>query len=320
MTKTVARRPLGKSGLTVPIIGFGASRIVDAPGEMPTATVHAALAAGMNHVDTAPFYGFGESERRAGRALVTAPGSFTLSTKVGRLVRPGNDGALTTVFDYSFDGAHRSLEESLARLGRDRVDMLILHDVSRRWHGDATDAVFDQALAGAYRALIRWREEGVVKAIGIGINDCAIALRALVEADFDFIMLAGRTTLLDQEGFAKVLPECAKKSVGVIAAAPFNSGILARGAQAGGLFFSQPAPPEILERTRRIEVVCARHAIALQAAALQLPMRHPAMSCVLAGYRSPQEVAENLGHATLTIPAALWDELRAEGLLAEYVD
>lgn len=313
------RRPLGGSGLTVPELCFGASRIVNAPPPEATATVHAALGAGMNHIDTAPFYGLGESERRTGIGLADAPAPFTLSTKVGRLIRHGPDGALRSEFDYSSDGVHRSLEESLKRLKRDRIDMVILHDVSRRWHGADTDAVFDTAMAGAYRALLRWREEGTVNAIGIGVNDCAICLRALREGDFDFLMLAGRTTLLDQEGFEAVLPAAQVAGVGVIAAAPFNSGILAIGAQPGATYFSQPAPPEILERTRLLEAICARHGVPLRAAALQLPLRHPAISGVLAGYASVAEVHDNLTLAQQPIPPSFWEALRQAGLLVPSV-
>ena len=319
MTGAPARRSLGRCGLTVPVLGFGASRIVDATPEDATATVHAALAHGMDHLDTAPFYGLGESERRTGRALASAPAPFTLSTKVGRLIRADASGTPQSVFDYSYDGAQRSLDESLTRLARTSVDMAILHDVSRRWHGARTDAVFDAALAGAYRALLRWREQGVLRAIGIGINDCAIAERALAEADFDFIMLAGRATLLDQEGFERVLPAAQARGVGIIVAAPFNSGILARGSRSGATFFSQPPPPEILERTARIEAVCVCHGVPLRAAALQLPLRSPAVGCVLAGYRSVAEVQDNLALAARPIPDAFWQELRAAGQLAASV-
>lgn len=318
-TPVLARRCLGRSGLSLPILSFGASRIVDATQEGASATVHAALAAGMDHVDTAPFYGLGESERRTGRALAGTSAPFTLSTKVGRLIRVGEDGAPRPIFDYTYDGAQRSLEESLGRLDRDRVDMAILHDVSRRWHGDRTDAVFDEAIRGTYRALERWRAEGVVKAIGIGVNDCATCLRALREANFDFLMLAGRTTLLDQEGFDQVLPECAERGVGVIAAAPFNSGILAIGARPGATYFSQQPTAEVLERTRRIEAVCALHEVPLRAAALQLSLRHPVVSTVLAGYRSVVEVRDNLALVGRLIPEVFWNDLRARGLLVSSV-
>ena len=316
---SMPRRPLGKSGISMPMLAFGASGLgKTTPGEA-IATVHAALAAGIDHVDTAPFYGLGESERRLRPALAQATLPFTLSTKIGRLLRPGADGRTQPNYDYSYAGAEQSLDESCVRLGRNHVDLAILHDVSRRFHGARTDAVFDEAMAGAYRAMDDWRRAGTVKAIGIGVNDCATCLRALREADFDFLLLAGRITLLDQEGFAEVLPEAQARGVGVLAAAPFNSGILAIGARPGATYFYEPASPEIMERTRRIEAVCARHQVPLPAAALQLPLLHPAVSSVLAGYRSVDEVHANLAHARHVIPAAFWDELRAAGLLGTEV-
>ena len=316
---TLTRRTLGKSGIHLPLLAFGASGLGAIPQAEATATVHAALAAGIDHIDTAPYYGLGESERRLRPALATANGPFTLSTKVGRLIRAGSDGSPQSVFDYSYDGAQVSLDESFARLGRERVDMAILHDVSRRFHGERTDQVFDEAMAGAYRALEAWRAAGTVRAIGIGVNDCATCLRALREADFDFLLLAGRVTLLDHEGFAEVLPEAQARGVGVIAAAPFNSGILAVGARAGATYFYQPASVEILDRTRRIEALCARHDVPLPAAALQLPLLHPGVSSVLAGYRSVDEVRQNAAHVQHVIPAAFWHDLRAAGLLAASV-
>ena len=316
MNMSMPRRALGKSGISMPLMAFGASGLGRITPAAAIETVHAALAAGIDHVDTAPFYGLGESERRLRPALAPTTLPFTLSTKVGRLLRSGSDGQAQPVFDYSYAGAEQSLDESCVRLGRDRVDLAILHDVSRRFHGERTDAVFDEAMAGAYRAMVDWRRAGTVKAIGIGVNDCATCLRALREADFDFLLLAGRITLLDHEGFDQVLPEAQRRGVGVIAAAPFNSGILAIGAQPGATFFYEPASPEIMDRTRRIEAVCARHQVPLPAAALQFPLLHPAVASVLAGYRSVVEVRHNLAHAQHVIPAAFWDELRAAGLLA----
>ena len=319
MNMSMPRRALGKSGISMPLMAFGASGLGRVTPAAAIETVHAALAAGIDHVDTAPFYGLGESERRLRPALAQTTLPFTLSTKVGRLLRSGSDGQTQALFDYSHAGAEQSLDESCVRLGRDRVDLAILHDVSRRFHGERTDAVFDEAMAGAYRAMDDWRRAGRVKAIGIGVNDCATCLRALREADFDFLLLAGRITLLDQEGFAEVLPEAQARGVGVIAAAPFNSGILATGARAGATYFYQPASAEILERTRRIESVCARHQVPLPAAALQFPLLHPAVSSVLAGYCSVNEVRANLAHARHVIPVAFWEDLRTKGLLGPHV-
>ena len=316
MSMAMPRRPLGKSGISMPLLAFGASGLGKTTPAAAVEIVHAALAVGIDHIDTAPFYGQGESERRLRPALAQATLPFTLSTKVGRLLRPGSDGQTQPIYDYSHAGAERSLDESCMRLGRDRVDLAILHDVSRRFHGARTDAVFDEAMAGAYRAMDDWRRTGAVKAIGIGVNDCATCLRALREADFDFLLLAGRITLLDQEGFDEVLPEAQRRAVGVIAAAPFNSGILAIGARPGATYFYQPASPEIMERTRRIEALCARHHVPLPAAALQLPLLHPAVSSVLAGYGSVEEVRQNVTHARHAIPTAFWQDLRAADLLA----
>ncbi len=319
MSVSLARRSFGKCDLTMPTLGFGASGIAKTSREDATPIVHAALAAGLDHVDTAPFYGLGESERRLAPALAATPDRFTISTKVGRLIRTGSDGAPQSVFDYSEVGAETSLAESLVRLGRERVDMAILHDVSQRFHGDRTDAVFDEAMQGAYKALTRWRRDGRVRAIGIGVNDCRTCLRALREADFDFLLLAGRLTLLDHEGFDVVLPEAHKRGVGVIAAAPFNSGILAIGARPDATFFYQPASPEILDRTRRIEAACSRYGVPLPAAALQFALLHPAVGCVLAGYCSLSEVRQNIIHAHHAIPYNFWEDLRATGLLAASV-
>ena len=309
-------RQLGASQLRLHPMSFGASRLVGLPVANAIATVHTALESGMNHLDTAPFYGFGQSENLSGLALADAPAPFYISTKIGRLVRKDGRGIPATIFDYSYMGAQKSLEESLKRLGRQSIDMAILHDVSQRWHGAETNRVFDGAMKGAYKAMKEWRDAGLVKAIGIGINDCAISMRALAEAEFDFLMLAGRTTLLDQEGFDQVLPTCLNNGVGVIVAAPFNSGILATGAIAGALYFSHPAPDNILEKTRQIEKVCQQHGVSLRAAALQMPLRHPAVTSVLAGYKNPAEVRENLALATIKLPDEFWVALVQAGLIS----
>lgn len=310
-------RQLGPSQLRLHPLSFGASRLVGLPQADATATVHAALELGMNHLDTAPFYGFGQSENLSGLALANAPAPFYISTKIGRLVREDGSGIPTTIFDYTYTGAQRSLDESLKRLGRQSIDMAILHDVSHRWHGAETNRVFEGAIKGAYKAMKEWRDAGLVKAIGIGINDCAISMRALTEANFDFLMLAGRTTLLDQEGFDQVLPSCLERGVGVIVAAPFNSGILATGAISGATYFSRAAPEDILEKTRQIEKVCLHHGVPLRAAALQMPLRHPAVTSVLAGYKNPAEVQENLKLATVKLPTKFWTALVEAGLISQ---
>lgn len=312
----LAKRILGRTSLSLYPLSFGASRLVGSNKIEATETISAAIQLGMNHIDTAPYYGFGESERLTGFGIQKIDTPFYLSTKVGRLVRSDATGNLATVFDYSYEGAEKSLSESLFRLQKKQIDMAILHDVSHRWHGDQTNDIFDQAMKGAYKALLQWRERGLIKAIGIGINDCAISLRAINEADFDFIMLAGRTTLLDQEGFDIVLPLCLKNKIGVIAAAPFNSGILATGPTSAATYFSQKPPIEIVEKTKKIQKICLDFDIPMPAAALQLSMNHPAVTSVLAGYQNSQQVQDNHQYASITIPQNFWDELEKKGLIS----
>jgi D-threo-aldose 1-dehydrogenase len=256
------------------------------------ATVDRAWELGVRVFDTAPKYGSGLSERRVGAALRDRPrDAFSVSTKVGRLLRAGE-----AVFDFSYDGVLRSLDESLERLGLDRVDVVLVHD---------PDDHYDEAVAGAYRALERLREEGVVAAIGVGMNQWQIPARFVRETDIDCVLLAGRYTLLDRSAERELLPLCAERNVDVIAAGVFNGGILA-----GGTYYDYaPAPPELLERTQRLAATCARHGVPLEAAAVQFPLRHPAVTTALIGCRSAAEVEEDVRLAGLELPPELWAEL-----------
>jgi D-threo-aldose 1-dehydrogenase len=256
------------------------------------ATLDRAWEHGIRIFDTAPKYGAGLSEQRTGAALRELPrDAFTLSTKVGRLLRSGEP-----TFDFSYDGALRSLDESLERLGLDRVDVVLVHD---------PDDHYEEAVAGAYRALERLREERVVGAIGVGMNQWQMPARFVRETDIDCILLAGRYTLLDRSGERELLPLCAERNVEVIAAGVFNGGILA-----GGSYYDYaPAPPELLERTQRLAETCARHGVPLAAAAVQFPLRHAAVTTVLIGCRSAAEVDEDVRLAGLELPFELWAEL-----------
>jgi D-threo-aldose 1-dehydrogenase len=256
------------------------------------ATLDRAWELGLRAFDTAPLYGSGLSEQRVGAALRERPRhQFTLSTKVGRLVRAGEP-----VFDFSYDGALRSLEESLERLGLDRVDVVLIHD---------PDDHYEEAVAGAYPAVERLRAEGVVGAIGVGMNQWEIPARFVRETDIDCVLLAGRYTLLDRSGERELLPLCAERNVDVIAAGVFNSGVLA-----GDTHYDYaPAPPEVLERARRLAETCARHGVPLEAAALQFPLRHPAVTRVLVGCRSAAEVEEDVRLAGLELPSELWADV-----------
>ncbi|MEY2458681.1 MAG: D-threo-aldose 1-dehydrogenase [Acidimicrobiaceae bacterium] len=282
------------------------------------AVVLAAYDAGVRFFDTAPLYGHGLSERRLGAALASLPrDSLTVSTKVGRLLVADDPGArpddtgfadvppVHPVFDFSADGVQRSLEASLDRLGLDRVDIVHVHD---------PDDHAEEALAGAFPALRRWRDEGVVGAIGAGMNQAPMLARFVREAGIDCVLLAGRYTLLDQSGLDDLLPLCEREHVSVIAAGVFNSGLLANPTP-GAPFDYAPAPPDVVERARRLAAVCARHDVPLTAAALQFATAHPAVTCVLTGVRSVDELRANVADFERPIPPDLWDDLRGEGLI-----
>jgi D-threo-aldose 1-dehydrogenase len=279
------------------------------------ATVDAAWDAGIRLFDTAPLYGHGLSEQRLGRALARRPrDEFVLSTKVGRLLEPGA-GEETTfvdlpdmhpVFDYSAAATRRSFEESLERLGLDHVDVVLVHD---------PDDHEDDASAGALPELIRMRDEGLIGAVGAGMNQAEMPARFLAELDIDCVLLAGRYTLLEQRALTVLLDPCAARDVDVIVGGVFNSGLLADPHRADVTYEYWPAAPQFVERAQRIEAVCRRHGVALAAAALQFPLAHPAVAAVLTGARSPDEIRENAALARAPIPVALWSALSAEGLL-----
>ncbi len=274
--------------------------------------VEAAWQAGIRFFDTAPLYGHGLAEQRLGAVLRAKPREeFVLATKVGRLLRgdappePGQSykgvPPVNPIYDFSYDGVMRSVEESLARLGLDRVDVLHIHD---------PDEHFEDALAGAYRALDRLRAEGTIKAVGAGMNQAEMLVRFAREADFDCFLLAGRYTLLDRIGAAELLPLCVEKSIAIIAGGVFNSGILANPSP-GATFNYRQAAPELVQRALRMQQICTRHGVELKAAAIQFPLRHPAVASVLTGCRSVREVEENVRMFQTPVPSALWDELDA---------
>ena len=331
---TLPTRALGRTGIELTTLGFGSTslgnmyRAQTEDGAM--AAVEAAHRAGIRYFDTAPLYGFGLAEHRMGAARRRLPGDIVLSTKTGwrlvpRGVSPGPGSTSDSLFDrpapfapridYSYDGAMRSFEDSLQRLGTDRVDILFLHDCDRRNHGDAYRERFGEAMAGAYRALLSLREQGVVRAIGAGLNEWEACQEFAEAGDFDCFLLAGRYTLLDQASLDSFMPLCEQRGIGIVLGGPYNSGILATGAVPGALYDYAPASPAILERTRAIEAICRRHAVPLRAAALQFPLQHPAVATVIPGARDAAEVDENLRLMAHPIPYALWLELRQAGLI-----
>jgi len=247
-----------------------------------------------------------------------------LSTKVGRYLvpprgRPVDPGiwrppsGLLPVVDYSYDATMRSLEQSHSRLGLPTIDIAYIHDIDRRSQGDAFAGNYRTAIDGAYRALDELRRAGVLKAIGIGVNESDVAADFLRDADLDLVMLAGRYTLLEQGAFADCLPEAEKRGVGIVAVGVYNSGILAKGR--GATYDYGAAPPEVIARVERLEAICTRHNVPLAAVAAQFPFGHPAVKSVVLGMSRPESVARSVAHLAAPIPPALWAELREKGLL-----
>ncbi|TMR08369.1 aldo/keto reductase [Nonomuraea turkmeniaca] len=306
--------------IELPSYGLGGAPIgnlfQEVTDEQARATVDAAWDSGVRLFDTAPHYGLGLSERRLGAALAGRSG-YVLSTKVGRLLVPSSGSGrdqegfavpaeLERVWDFSRDGVRRSLEESLVRLELPAVHIALIHD---------PDDHVEQALTEAYPALAELRAEGVVQAIGIGMNQWQAPLRFVQETDIDVVMLAGRYTLLDQSG-RQLLDACAERGVKVLAAGVFNSGILATSKPAGTYNYL-PAPEPLVERATRIAGVCERHGVSLPQAAMAFPLRHPAIATIVLGARAPEEVTRNAALWARPVPEELWDELESEGLLSQ---
>lgn len=328
----IQTRPLGRTGLPATVLGFGAAPLGDLYARLDEAraiaTVEAALAGGVKLIDTSPLYGHGLSEHRVGAALRRSPArGVAISTKVGRVADPfagrgdgsGYLGGLPhgLRFDYSYDGAMRSLEQSALRLGVDAIDIVLIHDVDVWTHGaDAVEARFSEAMNGAYRALERLRAAGAVKAIGVGVNEAEMCERFARAGDFDAMLLAGRYSLLEQPALASFMPLALEKGIGLMLGGVFNSGILATGPVPGAMYNYKPAPPAILARVAAIEAVCARHGVPLRRAALQFPLGHPAVASLVMGAVSAGEVEDQIAALAAPVPAALWADLKAEGLLA----
>jgi D-threo-aldose 1-dehydrogenase len=328
-------RPLGRTKLRVTILGLGTATlgnlyapVTDADA---AATLTAAFDSGLNFVDTAPFYGHGWSEHRVGEALHNRKrDGIVLSTKIGRLLQPkdpakGIDGGVFAavlpfepMFDYSYDGVMRSLEDSLQRLGTHRVDVLLIHDVDRWTHGsqEASDRRIKEVMEGGYKAMVKLREAGVIGAIGAGLNEWDTCQTLAEISDLDCFLLAGRYTLLEQESLKTFLPLCAKRKIGIFLGGPYNTGILATGAVSGAMYNYAPAKPDILERVRKIEAVCRRHEVTLASAALQFPLAHPAVCAVIPGAKTAAEVKRNIATVEAPISADLWAELKQEKLIA----
>lgn len=331
------RRRIGRTSLEVSVLGFGGNALGNLYATVDETeardTVIAAHETGVTYYDTAPLYGHGLSERRMGDALRGLPrDEVVLSTKVGRLLRPygkvpppklpPSEGGIFTgelpflpVFDFSYDATMRSFEDSLQRLGMNRVDILLIHDADEWSQGPRYEEALRTVESGALRALTRLREEGVISAFGAGVNQAEACERLMDIGPFDCFMLAGRYTLLEQGALDTFLPRCVAEEVSVILAAPFNSGILVTGATDDARYNYLPAPDDVKQRVAAIEEVGRSHGVALAAAALQFVLAHPAVVTVIPGSRSRAEAEQNARWAAAPIPPAYWADLKAEGLL-----
>ncbi|MFE1798060.1 aldo/keto reductase [Streptomyces sp. NPDC059517] len=323
MGTPVGTHTLGRGSVDVTALALGAAGIAGlyspVPEEQALATVDAAWDAGIRYFDTAPHYGIGHSERRLGAALRGRPrAEYTVSTKVGRRLEPTDAGGddlangfavpatHRRVWDFSADGVRRTLDASLERLGLDRVDVVYLHDPDD--HGE-------EAFRDGYPALEKLRSEGVVGAIGAGMNQAEMLTRFVRDTDVDVVLCAGRYTLLDQGALTDLLPAARERGTSVVIGGAFNSGLLAD-PKPGARYNYRAAPTELLDRALALKAAADRHGTTLRAAALAFCAAHPAVAAVLVGARSPHEVRDCAAQFTADVPASLWHELRETGLLS----
>lgn len=317
-------------------IGFGTAPLGnmyrDIPNDEAIATVHAAWNSGIRYFDAAPLYGAGLAEFRLGEALAAYPREdYLIGTKVGRLILDehestaqrdlGEKGGLfehglpnRIIYDYTETGTLRSIEDSLKRLRTDRLDYVWIHDPAVDFHGEHWREVFDIAMSGAAQALTRLREEGVIKAWGLGVNRVEPCELAIEQADPDGFLLAGRYTLLDHTAaLEKLMPAAAERGLGIVVGGPYNSGLLA-----GGTHYEyQKAPQAMIERVERIKTICAQFGADIRAVALQFSLAHPAVAGVIPGASRPDRIAENQALAGQDIPGELWSELKKAGVISE---
>ncbi len=325
---------LGNGGLDFTELGFGTAPLGNLYRAIPEADAQAVLdrawEAGIRYFDTAPLYGFGLAETRLNHFLRDKPrDEYVLSTKVGRLLTAcapeQRDGvgkwfevpSRQEVYDYTYDGVMRSLDFSLERLGLDRVDILYAHDLDVFNHGSqaALDAKLEEFMNGGYKALIELRDQGVIRAFGAGLNEWQPCQWLAERGDFDLFLLAGRYTLLEQEALDSFLPLCQSRGIGVVIGGPYNSGILASGPRDGAFYNYDPAPLEIIERVTQIQDVCRTHGVRMVDAAFQFPLSHPAIVSVIPGGQGLNEMNSNIQAAQADIVPALWDDLKANGLM-----
>jgi D-threo-aldose 1-dehydrogenase len=327
---------IGNGGLTFTELGFGTAPLGNLYRAISEEDAQAALTeawnSGCRYFDTAPLYGLGLAETRLNRFFRgKSRDDYVLSSKVGRLLKVCAPEARTglgkffetpsrrEVYAYSYDGVMRSFEASLERLGVDRIDILYVHDLDVFTHGspDLRDAYMKQFMQSGYYALLSLRDQGAIKAFGGGINEWQACQWLAERGDFDLFLLAGRYTLLEQEALQSFLPLCEQRGIGIVLGGPYNSGILASGPKPSAFFNYSEAPRAVIDTVRRIEAVCKRHGVRLIEAALQFPLLNRTVVSVIPGGQSVEEVRSNRSILDVQIPAALWDDLKAEGLMRQ---
>ncbi len=330
--KLTDRRQAGKTTLQLPPFGFGTAHLGGmyqrVSGELAHATMAAAWDAGVRFYDSAPWYGRGLCEHRAGDFLIDMPRhEFIVTTKVGRYFkRPtspssfdktpwGGGLAMEVVWDYGYGGVMRAYEQSLLRLGLDTVDALFIHDPEPGAHGEHHAARMRDMATGGIKALEELKASGQIKAIGMGMNAAESLVNIAPLVPLDFCIVAMPYTLLDQGSLSTGMQRCIEEGISVVIGAPYASGILATGPIEGARYAYGFADEATKARARAIQAVAARHGVSLQAAALQFPLAHPAVVSVIPGGVKPEEVTANARYVTEVIPVDFWAELKAEGLI-----
>lgn len=329
------KNQVGKTALRVTELGFGAATFGNLYRPMSDKDAHSAIKKayemGINQFDTAPFYGFGLSERRLGDALREIPcEDYVISTKVGRILKPCAKAEdkygfcspmpFEPVYDYSYDGVMRSFEDSLQRLGLSKIDIIYMHDIGAVTHGQDHDKQFAIAAEGGFKAMDELRSQKLVSAIGLGVNEYEVCEQAMDHMQFDCFLLAGRYTLLEQKALNTFLPRCIKENTSIILGGPYNSGILATGVRKAGVvptYNYAPAPDDVIARVSKIEDLCAEFKISLAAAALQFPLAHPAVVSTIPGLSSASRVTSTVQQMQETIPQEFWTALHESQLLDE---
>jgi D-threo-aldose 1-dehydrogenase len=328
------KRKIGNTDLSIDTLGFGCASLGNLYQAISdhdaTAVINAAWQSGFRYYDTAPHYGQGLSERRTGDMLRSLQGKdYVLSTKVGRLLKPAayakqRHGFVSPMpfdiqYDYSYDGIMRSFEDSLLRLGLNRIDILYMHDIGYDTHGEANHKHFPIAMQGGYKAMDELRSQGLVKAIGLGVNEYEVCEQALDYGDWDCFLLAGRYSLLEQQSLQSFLPKCEQRNCSIVIGGPYNSGILATGVKGKTLphYNYAPAPKDIIDRVSKIEDICQQFDVTLASAALQFPLAHPSVASVIPGLGNISRIQKTLDLFQQKIPVEFWQTLKKTGLLNE---